>query len=280
MHSILTSKIDPEQISTSAYRAIRNFAHAEAGIELGPSRQMLVISRLRKRLLHNRVDNFDAYAAILDNPQNALERQVAIDLLSTNETYFFRESEHFQVLRSRVLETHPRRERLRIWSAACSSGEEAYSIAMVLADYFGFGIRWEIFGSDISSRMLRQAQQGLYPMQGVDAISPEFRKLYCLRGIGEYTGRFLVDRRLRERTTFDQVNLVKPLPDIGDFDVIFFRNALIYFDDETKAAVMRRILSKLRPGGMLFIGHSESLKRMGLPLEAVAPTAYRKSGKG
>ncbi len=249
----------------------------EAGIDLGPSRHMLVISRLRKRLVHCHIDSFDSYTGILANPENTLERQAVIDLLSTNETYFFRESDHLEVLRSRVLQTHPRGQSLRIWSAASSSGEEAYSIAMVLSDFCGYTVDWKIFGSDVSKRMVKQAQSGLYPMQRIDAIPQDYRKLYCLKGIGKYTGSFLIDSRIRDRCRFDLVNLVKPLPDLGSFEVIFFRNALIYFDDQTKESIIRRLLSKLRPGGLLFIGHSESLKRMDLPLELITPTTYRKT---
>lgn len=278
MNSLISPVIDPDQISAAAYQWIRDFAYHEAGIDLGPSRQMLVISRLRKRLVDCQTNGFDAYTRVLANPKNAQERQAAIDLLSTNETFFFRESDHLEILRSRVLQTHPRGQPLRIWSAASSSGEEAYSIAMILSEACGNTIDWEIFGSDVSERMVRRAQNGLYPLQRIDAIPQDYLKLYCLKGIGRYTGYFLIDPRLRKRCRFDVVNLARPLPDLGLFDVIFFRNALIYFDDQTKEKIVHRLLTKLRQGGVLFIGHSESLKRVDLPLEMIAPTAYQKTG--
>lgn len=275
---LISPVISPEQISADAYQWIRDFVYHEAGIDLGPSRQMLVISRLRKRLVDCQTNSFDAYTGVLANPKNAQERQAAIDLLSTNETRFFRESDHLEILRSRVLQTHPRGQPLRIWSAASSSGEEAYSIAMVLSEACGNTVDWEIFGSDVSERMVRQAQTGLYPLQRINAIPQDYLKLCCLKGIGKYTGYFLIDARLRKRCRFDVVNLARPLPDLGLFDVVFFRNALIYFDDQTKEKIVHRLLTKLRQGGVLFIGHSESLKRLVLPLEMIAPTTYQKIG--
>jgi len=276
MSSQLSSTINSDQISAEAYRWIRDYIHQEAGIDIGLSRQMLVIARLRKRLASCKLNSFDEYIHLLADPVNTFERQAAIDLLSTNETYFFRESQHLDVLREKVLKTHPRKQPLRLWSAASSSGEEAYTIAMVLSEHYGYSFDWKIFGSDVSERVVKQAQTGLYPLQRIDAISEEYRKLCCLKGIGKYNGYFLIDNRLRDRCRFEVVNLVKPLPDLGQFEVIFFRNALIYFDDETKELIIRALLAKLSAGGLLFIGHSESLKRMDLPLETIAPAAYRK----
>lgn len=265
------------RLSASAYREIRNFMYVEAGIDLGPAKQNLVTSRLHRRLSICEVDSYDAYAAILGNRHNHAERQAAIDLLSTHETYFFREPEHFAIMRRQLLASHTGPDSFRAWSAACSSGEEPYSIAMVLSDHFGDQRKWEVVGSDISSSMVKRAQQALYPLDRSGTINPDFLKRYCLKGIGDYKAYLRIDRNLRQQTRFHVVNLVKPLPDLGLFDTIFFRNAMIYFDDQTKQSIVRRLLAKLRRGGILFIGHSESLKRMDLPLELIAPTAYRKT---
>lgn len=264
-------------VSSQAYQAIRSFIYDESGIELGPSKQMLVTSRLSKRLRFHQLNNFDDYVRLLKSNQNNIEKQMAIDLLTTNETYFFREAEHFESLKKIVLQSHPKTNFFRVWSAASSSGEEAYSIAMVLDDFFGTQVKWEIFGSDISSRIIEKAQKGLYQTHRIDAIPKAFLKRYCLKGAGQYEGFLLIDEKLRKRTRFTKLNLIKPLPDIGLFEVIFLRNVLIYFDFETKEKIIRNLVSKLRPNGILFIGHSESLKGMDLPLKLIAPTTYQKT---
>ena len=269
--------IGRQEISEPAYQAIRDFIYRAAGINLGPSKQMLVSSRLNTRLAQHGFHDFDQYVDLLNSPGGAVERQVTVDLLTTNETYFFREAEHFKLLRELALAHHPRGRRFRLWSAASSSGEEAYSIAMVLDDYFGQSVSWEIFGSDVSSRIVRKAREGLYLRHRIDAIPPEFLKRYCLKGSGEFDGYLLIDGQLRSRTRFAKLNLIEPLPDIGRFEAIFLRNVLIYFDSETKEKILHNLLPRLRENGLLFIGHSESLKNMNLPIEAVAPTVYRKT---
>jgi chemotaxis protein methyltransferase CheR len=263
------------EVSSKAYQVIRNFIYNEAGIDLGESKQMLVSSRLNKRLRYHQLDSFDQYAELLIN-NKGLERQMAIDLLTTNETYFFREAEHFTALKQLALEDHPTERVFRLWSAASSSGEEAYSIAMVLDNFFGERGRWEIFGSDINSLVLEKAKKGLYQCLRIDAIPQDFLRKYCLKGGGEYEGFLLIDKKLQKKTSFSQINLTKPLPEVGLFDVIFLRNVLIYFDAKTKENIIRNLISKLRPKGLLFIGHSESLKSMDLPIDLIGPTTYRK----
>lgn len=272
-------RVQRQPISEGAYRLIREFIYEEAGIELGDAKQQLVTTRLKKRLRIHGFASFDDYARLLTQTTHGPERQMAVDLLTTNETYFFREASHFDTLRSNVLAHHSKERLFRVWSAASSSGEEAYSIAMVLDDYFGDRVKWEIFGSDISSRIIEKAREGLYQAQRIDAIPKPYLKRYCLKGKGQFEGFLLIDKKLRDKTRFEEINLTKPLPDIGLFDVIFLRNLLIYFDNPTKEKIIRNLESKLRPGGILYIGHSESLKGMDLPLTLVAPTTYQKGSK-
>jgi chemotaxis protein methyltransferase CheR len=262
-------------ISLQAYQAIRELIYNEAGIDLGDSKQMLVSSRLNKRLRHYQLENYDQYADLLLN-NKGIERKMAVDLLTTNETYFFREQEHFVALKKLVLENNSHGRIFRLWSAASSSGEEAYSIAMVLDDFFGDKGKWEIFGSDINSVVIKKAKLGLYECLRIDAIPQEFLRKYCLKGMGEYEGFLLIDKRLQSKTSFSEINLTKPLPEIGLFDVIFLRNVLIYFDAKTREKIIRSLISKLRPKGLLFIGHSESLKSMDLPIDLIGPTTYQK----
>jgi len=271
----VTTESQNRKVSKSAYQAIREFIYQEAGIDLGENKQQLVFSRLNKRLRYHQLPDFDQYADLIKQDTRSNERQIAIDLLTTNETYFFRESGHLDTLKSNVLPKHPPNRVFRVWSAASSSGEEAYSIAMILDDYFGHRVKWEIFGSDISSRIIEKANGGIYQAQRIDAIPRDFLKRYCRKGKGEYEGFLLIDKNLRERTSFREINLTRPLPEIGQFDVIFLRNVLIYFDQQTKEKIIRSLISKLRPGGILYIGHSESLKGMDVPLTLIAPTTYQ-----
>ncbi len=276
MRSAVTSQFQQQMVSAGAYQSIRDFIYQEAGIDLGESKQQLVSSRLNKRLKFHNLTSFDHYAELIEDKNSSNERQIAVDLLTTNETYFFREAGHFETLKNNILQHHPKDRMFRVWSAASSSGEEAYSIAMVLDDFFGQRVQWEIFGSDISSRIIEKAKNGLYQVHRIDAIPPEFLKRYCLKGSGKCDGFLLVDKKLRSKTRFTEINLTRPLPEVGLFDVIFLRNVLIYFDNPTKEKIIRRLASKLRSDGILYIGHSESLKGMDVPLKMIAPTTYQK----
>ncbi|HEX4353452.1 MAG TPA: CheR family methyltransferase, partial [Polyangiales bacterium] len=171
-----------------------------------------------------------------------------------------------------------RKAAFRVWSAASSSGEEAYSIAMVLADVLGGGA-WEVIGSDISARVLARAQVGHYALDRAKQVPPEYLKRFCLRGHGAQAGTLLIQRSLRERVQFMSVNLNEPLPQLGRFDVIFLRNVMIYFSPQTKREVVQRILSLLRPGGHFLVGHSESLHGITDSVEALAPSIYRQPAR-
>jgi chemotaxis protein methyltransferase CheR len=255
------------------------FAHFQqmifsiAGISMTSAKKALVAGRLSKRLKHHGLASYGEYFQLLS--RNREEVQMAVDLLTTNETYFFREPKHFDFLHERILPTHPSGRPFRVWSAACSSGEEPYTLAMVLAEHLGEA-PWEILGSDISTRVLDTARTGLYPMERVRGLAPARLRTHCLKGIGSQEGCFMIDPALRRRVRFAQVNLNEPLPDVGEFDVIFLRNVMIYFQTETKRQVVTRLLTKLRPGGHFIVGHSESLNGLAQSLETVVPSIYRK----
>lgn len=260
-------------LSDQEFARFRNFIHGAAGISLAPAKKSLVAGRLAKRLRHHGLTSFGDYYHLVSSER--AERQIAVDLLTTNETHFFREPRHFDLLRDRFLPAHPRDRLLRVWSAACSSGEEVYTLAMVLADALG-DASWEVLGSDISTRVVEQASTGLYPMERAAELTPEQLKRHCLKGIGSQDGRFLIAPTLRAQVSFAQINLTEPLPSTGTFDVIFLRNILIYFQTETKRQVVERLLARLRPGGWILVGHSESLNGVVGGLEAIAPAVYQK----
>jgi chemotaxis protein methyltransferase CheR len=244
-----------------------------AGISLAPSKKALVEGRLSKRLHALGLASFAAYLQHLRT--DAAERQQAIDLLTTNETYFFREPRHFGFLAEQILPSVETGRPFRVWSAACSSGEEPYSIAMVLAERLGQH-PWEIVASDISTRVLKQARRAIYPMERAEKIPQPYLKAFCLKGMGAQTGSFTLQAGLRERVHFREINLNTVLPDIGSFDLVVLRNVMIYFDAGTKRSVCRRLVDTLRPGGHLFIGHSESLNGLDCPLQPIQPAVYRK----
>jgi chemotaxis protein methyltransferase CheR len=265
-----------EPISQQEFYQFQRFIFETAGITLSPAKKALVSGRLAKRLAHYQLSSYGAYFRLIAGGQHPDEAQTAIDLLTTNETYFFREPKHFELLRSLAAEAHAQRRSFRVWSAACSTGEEAYSIAMVLDDVLGER-EWELYASDISTRVLATARTGHYQRERASQIPPAYLKRYCLRGIGDQDGTLLVERSLRQRVQFHQVNLnAATPPKFGQFDAIFLRNVLIYFSPETKRQVVLRLLAALRPGGYLLIGHSESLHDMTGLLQVQGPSVYRK----
>lgn len=259
-------------LGEAEFREFQQMIFAVAGIHMQASKRTMVAGRLSKRLKALNLQSYAAYGQYLRRDAN--EKQVAVDLLTTNETYFFREPRHFEFLRDRIVPGHSGRRPFRLWSAACSSGEEAYSAAMVLSDTLGKS-GWEILASDISTQVLSKARAGRYPMTRTDKIPEQCLKSYCLRGIGEAEGSLMVDPALRAKMDFRQINLNTRLPDVGLFDVIFLRNVMIYFNSETKQQIVARLQSCLRPGGHLIIGHSETLNGFQNGLEAVMPSVYR-----
>ncbi len=244
-----------------------------AGINLTEAKKPLVSGRLAKRLAQHALDSYGDYFKLIQADKG--ERQMALDLLTTNETYFFREPKHFEFLAQTVAPAMRAQSPLRVWCGASSTGEEPYTIAMTLAESLGH-MRFDILASDISSRVLQTAEQALYPMEDAEDIPRALRAKYCLNGVGSQQGRFLIDKPIRERVRFESINLCAPLPDLGSFDIIFLRNVMIYFTMETKRQVVARLLPLLRPGGYFFISHSESLHGVTDQLQLVKPSIYFK----
>jgi chemotaxis protein methyltransferase CheR len=263
-------------ITEREFMQFQRFIYDAAGIFMANGKQALVSGRLAKRLAHYQLDSYGDYLRLLESRAQPAELQVAVDLLTTNETYFFREPKHFALLRDLAQDARDKGKTLRVWSAASSSGEEPYSIAMVLADVLGEAA-WEVLGTDISTRVLERARTGHYPMERASQMPPAYLKKFCLKGQGSETGTMLIERGLRQRVHFQHLNLNQPLPRIGSFDVIFLRNVMIYFNLETKRQVVARLLAQLRPGGYFLIGHSETLNDINDTLVAVAPSIYRKA---
>lgn len=246
-----------------------------AGISLSDAKRVLLVGRLGKRLKYHGLASYTEYYRLLSSGNDPDEVQLMVDLLTTNETYFFREPQHFDFLRDVILPERRGSATFRIWSGASSSGEEAYTMAMVLAEQRGESA-WEIFGSDISMSILAKAQAGLYPLERTTGIPPELLRKYCLKGVRSQEGKLLISPKLKDRVRFAQVNLTTPITGVGDFDVIFLRNVMIYFDAETKRRVVANMLPWLKPNGYFIVGHSESLNGICEGLQSVRPTIYRK----
>ncbi len=265
------------ELSDATYRKLAHLMYESIGLSLNASKKPLVSSRLAQRITRLGLDGYEAYFKLIASQEEGGEFQMAVDLLTTNETYFFREAEHFSVLEEELGRTRP--ESVSIWSAAASFGDESYSIAMLLADMATqgrIGPNWSILGTDISDRVLRSAKTAIYPETRLRHVSLERRRRYCLKGEGDFQGMAKIQDKLTEHVHFGQLNLCRPIEDIGPFDVVFLRNVLIYFDDITKREVVDRVLSRLRVGGLFFIGMAEGRVACDTPLESLSPGAFRK----
>ncbi|OYT98361.1 MAG: SAM-dependent methyltransferase [Burkholderiales bacterium PBB1] len=266
-----------QTLSDPTFRRITELMYTAIGLSFTDNKKPLISSRLTPRIQRLGLGGFEDYLALISAPDDGGEFQVAVDLLTTNETYFFREPAHYELLEQELTRGKP--AQLRVWSAASSFGDEAYSTAMLLADLQQqgrIGADWIILGTDISDRVLRSALEAVYPEDRLRHVSPERLRRHCLRGEGASEGLVQMHSRLRERVRFGQLNLCQPIEDIGPFDVIFLRNVLIYFDAPTKRDVVDRVLTQLRPGGLFFIGTAEGRVPCNTPLTTLAPGAFRK----
>jgi chemotaxis protein methyltransferase CheR len=264
-------------LSEKTFQGISELMHETVGLSFSASKKSLISSRLASRIQKLGLDGYEQYLALISDMQDGGELQMAIDLLTTNETYFFREPQHYEYL-ERELSGKAHRP-LAFWSAASSFGDEAYSLAMLLTDMQQrgrIGADWSILGTDISDRVLQSAVTAIYPEDRLRDVSEERRRRYCLRGEGPSEGLLQVAPQIRQRVRFGQLNLCRPIEGIGPFDVIFLRNVLIYFDSETKAEVVDRVLTQLRPGGLFFIGTAEGRVQCKTQLKTVMPGGFVK----
>jgi len=265
-------------LSDAEFEKFRRFILNEAGIDMSPSKRALIQSRLAKRLRELKLGSYGAYWQSLQKPESAGERQRAINLLSTNETFFFREPQHFAWLQQFAQQLSQRRKGkpIRIWSAACSTGEEVYSIAMVLAECLGLEAEWRLCASDINTRVTALAKRAVFPIERVQKTPPHLWRKYFLRGRDEFSGQVRVVPELTQRVDFFNMNLLHSHSfSEREFDVIFLRNVLIYFNEETKYKVLSQLCPKLAAHGRLLLSHSEAIHDRSLPLVLEAPSRYR-----
>ena len=268
------------------YQFIRDIVYKNSRINLGEDKQELVSARLGKRLRATGKATISDYCDLLRTPAGAEELGNLIDVISTNHTYFFREDGHFTALKEMILPDLARRRQkeswptLRVWSAASSSGEEVYSVAIAIDEYFtAHPLSWprQFEATDISTRILAKAKAGIYSSETVSRIPPATAKAYFQTGFGEQAGLYRVKASIRDTVRFSQLNLLEGQPPFNEpFHIIFCRNVMIYFDRATQEELVNRLKARLVPGGYLMVGHSESLTGINHGLKLIRAATYQK----
>jgi chemotaxis protein methyltransferase CheR len=266
-------------ISTEEFHRFRTLIYDESGISLSDQKRTLLASRLSKRIHELELGTFSDYYERVTKDSTREEFTRMLDLISTNKTDFFREPKHFEFLRDRILPELAATKRIRIWSSACSTGEEPYTIAMTLHEGVPSPGQWEfkILASDLSTRVLAKAAAGVYDEERFRDVPPDVLKRHFLRGQGERAGQYKVKPHLASLIQFRRLNLMDDrFPIKNPLDLIFCRNVMIYFDRPTQERLVNKFHRYLKPGGYLFIGHSESLQWVQHPFKSLAPTIYQK----
>jgi chemotaxis protein methyltransferase CheR len=283
MNSALAEKSETarRRLRLHEFRTIRQMMYDSFGIDLD-GKEVLVAARLGKKLRELSLASYEQYIEHIQQDASGESLTGMVDALTTNHTSFFRELQHFDYLRHTVLPTLHPSDSIRIWSAACSTGEEPYSIAFTLIEELEAvsAMRATIVATDISSKVLAHAERGIYPESRFGDIPIESLRRFVLKGSGESMGHYLIRKEIRSLITFNRLNLMEDFSHIGLFSVIFCRNVMIYFDRETQQNLVNRLADQLEPGGHLLIGHSESLNGIEHPLRYVCPATYRKSSAG
>jgi chemotaxis protein methyltransferase CheR len=265
---------EPGDLSADDFARVAKLLHAATGIHLPKGKESLVRARLAARVRALSLQSYGAYVDLLARDPSGAEMDLAIDLLSTNKTAFFREARHFELLGEEMRRAIPRK--LRIWSAACSTGEEPYSIAMTLTAA-GAILPYcdtRVLATDICRHALATAQQATYAPAGLTDVPAEYARRYFEPG--DKPGTVTVTSTVRALVGFARLNLMEPWPMKGPFDIIFCRNVMIYFDHATQERLVERMRGLLAPGGLLLIGHAESLSALRHQYSYVAPATYRK----
>jgi chemotaxis protein methyltransferase CheR len=273
-----------EGISPRDYKRLCTLVYDRAGINLGEQRRTMLEVRIKRRLKDLELSSYGDYCDYLFGHQGQRDEIVhLIDVVATNKTDFFREPRHFDFLSNTALpELAPAPgsgQLFRVWSAGCSTGEEPYTLAMVMSDYAEThpGFRFKILATDISTTVLKRAAMGVYTRAVVEPVAAAMKRKYLMRSREPGADRVRVVPELRQQIDFRRINFMDEDLGVGDtFDVILCRNVIIYFDRATQASVLGKLCAHLRPGGYLLVGHAEALHDMDLPLTPVAPATYKK----
>lgn len=280
-------KRNTASLSASEFERLSRFIYMNCGIKMPPTKKIMLEARLRKRLKDLSLETFSSYCDYLFS-KNGMDNEMIhmIDVVTTNKTDFFREPNQFTFLTENALPEMVEaigcgiKRKLKVWSAGCSTGEEPYTLAIVLSEFGENYPGWDfsILGSDISTQVLEKAALGIYPMDRVEAIPLSIKKKYFLKSKDKLKPLVRVAPELRKRIQLKRINFMDDDLGVKDMmDVIFCRNVIIYFDKETQEKLIRKLCRNLMPGGYFFVGHSETLFNMDLPLTQVAPSIYKKN---
>ena len=271
-------------LKDSEFEKFSRYVYDKCGINLHDGKKELVKARLGKILRQRDFRSFSQYYDYVVNDKSGNELILLLDSISTNLTYFFREPQHFDFLRSKALpeiikmKMSSRNNCLRFWSAGCSSGEEAYSIAIAVSEIFNNRDDWQtkILATDLSTKVLATAHNGVYEEKKIESIPYELRRRYFQKGDNRWKGYFRVKQEVRKKISFERLNFMEEFYFNVPFDVIFCRNVMIYFDNPTKEALIGKFFQNLSNGGYLFAGHAESLTGLKHPFKYIQPSVYQK----
>ena len=272
-------------ISKRAFNRLREIVYKESGISLGDQKRIMLSTRIAKRLRATGHKTYEEYIEYISNPLlSGNELILMIDAVTTNKTDFFREDHHFQFMtdillpRLKTFRSFSRDNPLRVWSAGCSSGEEPYTIAFVLSEFFGGKLElFHITATDLSTKVLNKAVRAIYSNDSVRDVPTNTRLKYMMRGAGDWADFWRVRPEIRRRVTFGRLNFIDDNYGFNErFDIIFHRNVMIYFDRETRASIVAKLSRNLVDEGYLFIGHSETLHQISEDFKLEAKTIYKK----
>lgn len=277
-----TNAFNNIELKQSEFDRLSNYIFSNYGIKMPPAKKVMLQSRLQKRLRHLNIDNFKSYIEFVFSKEGEQEIIHMMDVVSTNKTDFFREPTHFEFMNEIILpEIYANKQSdLKIWSAGSSSGEEAYTITMVMEEYIAKNghINYQILGADISTDMLQKAVNGVYKLEKIVTIPESLKKKYFLKSKDPQKKLVRVKPHLRTKVKFFRLNLMDNTYNAPKgFDIIFCRNTLIYFERDTQEKVINKLCNHLKPGGYFILGHSESITNMNVPLENIKPTIFRKT---
>jgi chemotaxis protein methyltransferase CheR len=280
----LLNEIYKAQLTQDDFNRLSSFIYRESGIKMPPVKRVMLQSRLQKRLKELQMASFKEYCNYVFSKEGLNSEIIhMLDVVSTNKTDFFREPVHFDYLTSTILPEftgHSSYNKfLKIWSAGCSSGEEPYTIAIVLFEFLANhpGLDFSILGTDISTAILQKAIDAVYKEDRVEGIPLEIKRKYMLRSKDRSIPTIKIIPQLRSKVRFERLNFMDEYYNLKDyFDIVFCRNVLIYFDRETQEKVINKLCLKLNTGGYFFLGHSESIMNMNVPLKQIKPTIFQK----
>jgi chemotaxis protein methyltransferase CheR len=273
-------------LSSSDFKRLASFIESELGIRMPETKRIMLESRLQKRLRRFGFDNYKQYVDFVFSDEGRESELInMIDAVTTNKTDFFREAEHFDYLVGKIVPAAEGRDGagiarpFTVWSAGCSTGEEPYTIAMVLEERRALDPRfsYRIFASDLSTQVLDKAKEAVYEDSKVAVVPMSFKKKYMLRSKDKDKGLVRIKPELRARISFARINFMDDSYPVSEtFDVVFCRNVIIYFERPIQEAILKKLCKHIRPGGWLILGHSETLTGMSMPLRGVAPTVYER----